>query len=251
MPPQTDTSLSRRSSFVPFVPWWLISLRSRRLARVPRPVRRRPRTRSGQNEPIGLPLHGARPKTSAGRPPSRTAAGPRPSSWTARSGSPPPPKTATTSSPSASTPTPARSSTTRSCSTATSPSRSATTSNCYAARSPAIEPGRVYVHFGSYGTACLDTATGKVLWKRDDLPCRHYRGPSSSVVLFENLVILTLDGVDSAVHRRPRQEDRQDRLEDRSRRRVERSESSPANTPEYADALPTATSAKPTARRSS
>jgi outer membrane protein assembly factor BamB len=68
--------------------------------------------------------------------------------------------------------------------------------NCYAAPSPAIERGRVYVHFGSYGTACLDTKTGEVLWKRDDLPCRHYRGPSSSVVLFENLVILTLDGVD-------------------------------------------------------
>ena len=68
--------------------------------------------------------------------------------------------------------------------------------NCYASPSPAIEPGRVYVHFGSYGTACLDTANGEVLWQRDDLPCRHYRGPSSSVVLFENLVILTLDGVD-------------------------------------------------------
>ena len=68
--------------------------------------------------------------------------------------------------------------------------------NCYASPSPAIEPGRVYVHFGSYGTACLDTATGDVLWQRDDLPCRHYRGPSSSVVLFEDLVILTLDGAD-------------------------------------------------------
>jgi outer membrane protein assembly factor BamB len=68
--------------------------------------------------------------------------------------------------------------------------------NCYAAPSPAIEPGRVYAHFGSYGTACLDTATGNVLWRRDDLKCRHYRGPSSSVVLFDNLVILTFDGVD-------------------------------------------------------
>jgi len=68
--------------------------------------------------------------------------------------------------------------------------------NCYAAPSPAIEPGRVYVHFGSYGTACLEAATGEVIWKRDDLPCRHYRGPSSSVALFENLLILTLDGVD-------------------------------------------------------
>jgi outer membrane protein assembly factor BamB len=68
--------------------------------------------------------------------------------------------------------------------------------NTYASPSPAIEPGRVYVHFGSYGTACVDTSNFKVLWQRDDLPCRHYRGPSSSVVLFENLVILTFDGVD-------------------------------------------------------
>jgi outer membrane protein assembly factor BamB len=72
--------------------------------------------------------------------------------------------------------------------------------NCYATPSPAIEPGRVYVHFGSFGTACLDTATGKVIWKRDDLPCRHYRGPSSSPVLFENLVILTMDGANLQYH---------------------------------------------------
>lgn len=72
--------------------------------------------------------------------------------------------------------------------------------NCYATPSPAVEPGRVYVHFGSAGTACLDTRTGKVLWKRDDLRCRHYRGPSSSVVLFEGLVILTFDGVDLQYH---------------------------------------------------
>ena len=39
--------------------------------------------------------------------------------------------------------------------------------NCYATPSPVIEPGRVYVHFGSFGTACLDTSTGKVLWKRE------------------------------------------------------------------------------------
>jgi len=68
--------------------------------------------------------------------------------------------------------------------------------NCYATPSPVIEPGRVYVHFGRFGTACLDTSTGKVLWKRDDLQCRHYRGPSSSPVAFENLLILTFDGVD-------------------------------------------------------
>jgi len=68
--------------------------------------------------------------------------------------------------------------------------------NGYASPSPAIEPGRVYIHFGSYGTACLDTATGNTLWERRDLPCRHFRGPGSSVALFENLVILTFDGSD-------------------------------------------------------
>jgi outer membrane protein assembly factor BamB len=68
--------------------------------------------------------------------------------------------------------------------------------NGYASPSPAIEPGRVYVHFGTYGTACLDTTSGDVLWQRTDLPCRHYRGPSSSVVLFETLVLLTFDGAD-------------------------------------------------------
>ncbi|MBN2506074.1 MAG: PQQ-binding-like beta-propeller repeat protein [Verrucomicrobia bacterium] len=72
--------------------------------------------------------------------------------------------------------------------------------NCYATPSPVIEPGRVYVHFGSFGTACLDTRTGNVLWKRDDLPCRHYRGPSSSLVRFENLIILTMDGADLQYH---------------------------------------------------
>ena len=72
--------------------------------------------------------------------------------------------------------------------------------NCYATPSAVIEPGRVYVHFGSFGTACLDTRTAKVLWKREDLPCRHYRGPSSSLVAFENLLILTFDGADLQYH---------------------------------------------------
>ncbi|MGY8644178.1 MAG: outer membrane protein assembly factor BamB family protein [Verrucomicrobiales bacterium] len=68
--------------------------------------------------------------------------------------------------------------------------------NSYATPSTVIEPGRVYVHYGNVGTACLDTATREVLWKRDDLKCWHYRGASSSPVLFENLLILTFDGAD-------------------------------------------------------
>lgn len=68
--------------------------------------------------------------------------------------------------------------------------------NGYASPSPAIEPGRVYLHFGTYGTACLDAATGAEVWRREDLHCRHYRGPGSSAVLYKNLLILTFDGVD-------------------------------------------------------
>ena len=68
--------------------------------------------------------------------------------------------------------------------------------NCYAAPSPVIEPGRVYVHFGSYGTACIDTKTHRTIWERTDLPCQHYRGPGSSPILFEDLLILSMDGVD-------------------------------------------------------
>lgn len=68
--------------------------------------------------------------------------------------------------------------------------------NTYASPSPVIEEGRVYLHFGSYGTACLDTKTFATIWTRRDLPCDHYRGPASSPVLHGNLLILTFDGAD-------------------------------------------------------
>ena len=68
--------------------------------------------------------------------------------------------------------------------------------NSFASPTPVIEEGRVYVHFGSYGTAALDTATGKPLWTRRDLPCNHWRGPGSSPILYEDLLIVHLDGYD-------------------------------------------------------
>ena len=49
--------------------------------------------------------------------------------------------------------------------------------NSYASPTPVIEAGRVYLHFGSYGTFCLDTQTAKVLWSRRDLACDHWRAP--------------------------------------------------------------------------
>jgi len=70
------------------------------------------------------------------------------------------------------------------------------TLNSYASPTPVIESGRVYVHFGSYGTAAIDTLTGEVLWTRRDLPCDHWRGPGSSPILFERLLIAHFDGFD-------------------------------------------------------
>lgn len=68
--------------------------------------------------------------------------------------------------------------------------------NSFASPTPVIEDGRVYVHFGSYGTAALDTRTGKTLWERRDLPCNHWRAPGSSPVLHGELLIVHFDGYD-------------------------------------------------------
>jgi len=45
--------------------------------------------------------------------------------------------------------------------------------NTYASPTPVIEAGRVYVTFGSPGTACLDTQSGAVLWQRRYFVCNH------------------------------------------------------------------------------
>lgn len=68
--------------------------------------------------------------------------------------------------------------------------------NSYASPTPVIEPGRVYVTFGSPGTAAIDTATGKVVWDRRDLECDHFRGAGSSPIIFRDLLIMHFDGSD-------------------------------------------------------
>ena len=68
--------------------------------------------------------------------------------------------------------------------------------NSYASPTPVIEEGRIYVHFGAHGTACIDTSSGKTIWERRDLPCNHHRGPGSSPIIWNDLLILTFDGFD-------------------------------------------------------
>ena len=67
--------------------------------------------------------------------------------------------------------------------------------NSYASPTPVIEAGRLYCDFGTMGTACLDTTTGKVLWKRH-LPIEHQVGPGSSPAVYGNLLMLVRDGCD-------------------------------------------------------
>ncbi len=68
--------------------------------------------------------------------------------------------------------------------------------NSYATPTPVVEQDRVYVHFGVHGTACLNTASGKILWTRRDLPCNHHRGPASSPIVVGELLVVHFDGYD-------------------------------------------------------
>jgi outer membrane protein assembly factor BamB len=68
--------------------------------------------------------------------------------------------------------------------------------NSHASPTPAIEPGRVYVCFGTNGSACIDTASGKVLWKNQELKIDHMEGAGSSPILYKDLYILNCDGTD-------------------------------------------------------
>ncbi|HCY43417.1 MAG TPA: quinonprotein alcohol dehydrogenase [Prolixibacteraceae bacterium] len=68
--------------------------------------------------------------------------------------------------------------------------------NSYATSTPCIEDGYVYVHYGTYGTACVDTRNFQVIWTRTDLNCEHMQGAASSPILYKNLLILHIEGTD-------------------------------------------------------
>lgn len=68
--------------------------------------------------------------------------------------------------------------------------------NSYATPTPAIEEGKVYVHFGRYGTACLDTKSGETMWKRSDMQVEHIQGPGSSLLIYKDKLIVHMEGSD-------------------------------------------------------
>ena len=68
--------------------------------------------------------------------------------------------------------------------------------NSYATPTPCIEKNFVYVHFGSQGTACINTAKGSIVWTRTDIKCDHVQGAGSSPLIYGNLLILHFEGTD-------------------------------------------------------
>ena len=69
--------------------------------------------------------------------------------------------------------------------------------NSYASPTPLLdENGRLYCHFGTFGNACVDTKTGKLLWTNTELEIMHENGPGGSPVLYENRLIMNYDGSD-------------------------------------------------------
>ena len=68
--------------------------------------------------------------------------------------------------------------------------------NSHASPTPVIENGRIYVSFGTYGTACLNTETGQKIWERKDLNCFHEVRPGSSPIIDDDFLYLIYDGVD-------------------------------------------------------
>ena len=70
--------------------------------------------------------------------------------------------------------------------------------NSFATPTSVIDEKQVYVHYGTYGTACLNRETGKTVWTRRDLQCDHEAGagPASSPMLYGDLFIVNVDGRD-------------------------------------------------------
>ncbi len=67
--------------------------------------------------------------------------------------------------------------------------------NSFASPTPVLDEGKLYAHFGTYGTFCLDTSNGEILWK-EQLPLEHSVGPGSSPFIHEGLLVLICDGTD-------------------------------------------------------
>ena len=54
----------------------------------------------------------------------------------------------------------------------------------------------MYCHFGTYGTACIKTNSGSIVWRNESLHVDHQNGPGSSPIIYGDLLIVHFDGID-------------------------------------------------------
>ena len=66
--------------------------------------------------------------------------------------------------------------------------------NSHASPTPVYENGRLYVHFGHHGTACLNASDGRVLWRQETLKYPPLHGNGGSPILLGDKVVFSCDG---------------------------------------------------------
>ena len=67
--------------------------------------------------------------------------------------------------------------------------------NSHASPTPVLEGDRIYLHFGTHGTACI-TQSGEIVWKTRLEYDNGQHGPGGSPVIYDNLLIVSCDGQD-------------------------------------------------------
>ena len=65
--------------------------------------------------------------------------------------------------------------------------------NTHASATPYLENGRIYAHFGHFGTACLDS-DGSVVWKQTSLRYKPVHGNGGSPMVVGDKLIYSADG---------------------------------------------------------
>ncbi|MCB1063104.1 MAG: PQQ-binding-like beta-propeller repeat protein [Verrucomicrobiae bacterium] len=65
--------------------------------------------------------------------------------------------------------------------------------NSHASPTAIFEDGKVYVHFGHDGTACVDATSGAVIWKQSSLPYPPVHGNGGSPIIVGDKLIFSSD----------------------------------------------------------
>jgi outer membrane protein assembly factor BamB len=68
--------------------------------------------------------------------------------------------------------------------------------NSYASPTPVLASGKLFCHFGTFGTVCLDTKTAEIVWTNRKHRIMHENGPGSSPIRWKNKLIFHCDGSD-------------------------------------------------------